>query len=526
MFTPQTKQDNTNAAMVCQRSGLDFRQAISESHQAVYSKEACAFVASLLTELGSLRKSLLYSQQQALEHPSLEFLKQTQVVRESDWKLKALPAALLDRRCELIVPASDQKLLFNALQSQAQLVMADFEDSCFPGWYQHAEGQRILKQVCSEIFSASLPAAQLACRVRSLYDNDNNIFQAGLPVSAAVIDTGLFCFHNARQLLEQGRYPHIYIAKIHSYEEAAWWSELMRLIETRLVLNPGSIKVTVIIEQLTAALQIDEIIYALQANIVAVNFGRWDFIRSYAHYHYPQQCLPGREQLNLEQGVINQLSRLLLKSCHRRGILALGGMNTLFWDRRNSESNAEKQNPAYLQWLADKHLEVTNGYDGTWVAHPGLVEAAMGIFPEPNQLDKNWEAIELNEYALDSGFSGTLSLDSLEQQSKIALLYIKALLKQKAALVIDQYVEDYSSASLSWLSIWQWIDSARVLDSGQEVSLDWVRAIVQEQCKELDMETGDKKILEQAAVILDYLLASKTAPMQTLTELISYIETC
>ena len=455
----------------------------------ILSGSALAFVADLHRHFNAQRLELLAARNNrqarfdAGELP--EFLPATASIRESEWKVAPIPAALLDRRTEITGPV-DRKMIINALNSDAKVFMADFEDSTSPTWTNLIEGQvNLVDAVAGNIefrsaddreYTLNPDPAVLMVRPRGWHLDEKHVRVDGAPVSASLFDFGLFVFHNAANLQAKSRGPFLYLPKLESHTEAALWDAAIAHAENALGLEPGSIKVTVLIETLPAAFEMDEILWALRSRIVGLNCGRWDYIFSYIKTFRARRdrVLPERAQVGMTAPFLKAYSELLIKTCHRRGAFAMGGMAAQI-----PISNDPTANELAMQRVrADKQREACAGHDGTWVAHPGLIPIAMEEFNKvldgPNQLERLRDDVEVTAADLLKAPTGTISASGFENNVDVCVRYLAAWLDGLGCVPIHHLMEDAATAEISRAQLWQWLHHEGLqLEDGRTIDFRW-----------------------------------------------------
>lgn len=398
------------------------------------------------------------------------FRADTQMIRAGDWKVAAIPAALQDRRVEITGPV-DPKMVINALNSGADCYMADFEDSTSPTWANVIEGQRALQAAVAGTLQFSAdngkhyalkPEAEravLIVRPRGWHLDEKHIRIDGQRISASLFDLGLFAFHNAHALAAKDRGPYFYLPKLQSMEEAALWNDVLGHIEAELDLPHGQMKATVLIETLPAAFEMDEILHALRSRIVGLNCGRWDYIFSYIKTlrAHRDRVLPERGQVTMAQPFLTAYSQLLIKTCHRRGAHAMGGMAAQIPISSDTDANEN----ALARVRADKLREVSAGHDGTWVAHPALIPLAREIFdahmPSPNQHDVLREDVDVRAEDLLKPSRGTITAKGFEGNVEVCVRYLAAWLDGNGCVPIHWLMEDAATAEIARAQLWQWL---------------------------------------------------------------------
>ncbi|GAA4896571.1 malate synthase A [Ferrimonas pelagia] len=455
--------------------------------QRILTPEALRFLTELVQRFGGPRAELMSQRQQRqaqIDAGAMPgFLAETAAIRQSDWQILGIPADLQDRRVEITGPV-ERKMVINALNADVKVFMADFEDSLAPAWDKVIAGQvNLADAVRGEIdfvhpetgkaYTLRDDPAVLICRVRGLHLDERHLAMAGTAVPGALVDFALYFYHNYEVLLSKGSGPYFYIPKLQSHQEARWWAQVFAFTEQRFKLPAGTIKVTCLIETLPAVFEMDEILYELRNNIVGLNCGRWDYIFSYIKTlrNYPDRVLPDRQAVTMDKPFLNAYSRLLIKTCHRRGALAMGGM-AAFIPSKDPETQA-----LVLQKVQkDKELEARNGHDGTWIAHPGLADTAMAVMDRfigstPNQLSETRsDDAPITAEQLLEPCDGQATEQGMRANIRIAVQYMEAWIGGNGCVPIYGLMEDAATAEISRASIWQWIRHGTVLDNGQLVT--------------------------------------------------------
>ncbi|MEW8370154.1 MAG: malate synthase A [Candidatus Thiodiazotropha sp.] len=501
---------------------------MEQGFETILSREALHFVAELERNFGGRRRELLKlrtERQERLNRGELpDFLERTSGIRQSEWRVQPAPRDLQDRRVEITGPV-DRKMLINALNSGAKCFMADLEDAHSPTWQATVEGQINLCDAVNRTLSYTSPEgkayklgdelATLIVRPRGWHLEEKHLLVDGRRLSAALLDFGLYLFHNAEQLLAQGTGPYFYLPKIESHLEAQLWRDIFSWSEKRLNLAHGTIRCTVLIETITAVFEMDEILYELRDSICGLNCGRWDYIFSFIkRFHaHPECVLPDRSLVTMAVPFLSAYSKLLINTCHRRGAHAMGGMAAQIPIRDDAEADAEAKEKV----RQDKVREAENGHDGTWVAHPGLVPIAMEVFdqymPEPNQLDHIHDDLNLTSSDLLEVPGGEITQAGLRNNVSAALRYMAAWLGGRGAVPIHHLMEDAATAEIARSQIWQWIRYPKgVLNDGRKVTYQLFDRtvndeldLVREEVGELAYEAGH---YEQAASLLRQIVAA------------------
>lgn len=414
------------------------------------------------------------------------FREDTSGIREGDWTVAPIPAALQDRRVEITGP-TDAKMVINALNSGAKVFMADFEDSTAPTWANVLAGQRSMIGAVNGDLEYTAPngkhyqlkpleeRAVLIVRPRGWHLDEKHVLVDGQPIGGGLFDAACFAFHNGRALQAMDRGPYLYLPKLQSMEEAALWEQALSHIEAAVGLPQGQIKVTVLIETLPAVFQMDEILHALRGRIVGLNCGRWDYIFSYlkTFRRHADRVLPERGQVTMTQPFLKAYSELLIATCHKRGAHAMGGMAAQIPINHDPVANEQ----ALARVRADKLREVTAGHDGTWVAHPALIPVAMEVFnehmPTANQHHVLRRDVSVTRDELIAPSTGTITRAGFENNVEVCVRYLAAWLDGNGCVPIHNLMEDAATAEISRTQIWQWIHTGgQQLDDGTAIDLD------------------------------------------------------
>jgi malate synthase len=439
----------------------------------VLTPEAVAFVVKLEERFGPRRLELLEGRSARRERIAAGelpgFLPSTREVREGDWTIEPVPAGLRDRRVEITGP-TDRKMVINALNSGAQMFMADFEDANAPTWANMVDGQANLTDAIERTIELDTPektyrladeTATLLVRPRGWHLPERHLAVDGEPVSASLFDFGLFVFHNGQRLLDRGAGPWLYLPKLESHLEARLWNEVFSCAEDTLGLPRGSIRATVLIETVLAAFEMDEILWELREHAAGLNAGRWDYMFSTikTFRERPEFVLPDRNAVTMTAPFMRAYTELLVQTCHRRGAHAMGGMAAFIPSRRDAELNER----ALAKVREDKRREAGDGFDGTWVAHPDLVPIALAEFERPNQLDRLREEVSISEAQLLDVAStpGEVTQEGLSNDVAVALRYLTAWLGGTGAVGIFNLMEDVATAEIARSQVWQWVRDGR-----------------------------------------------------------------
>ena len=513
-------------------SGVSILAPLDEGYQSILSKEAVGFVAALCQRYTSEVHALLArrSERQAFfDQGGLpDFLPETEHVRNSDWRVAPIPEDLQDRRVEITGPV-DRKMIINALNANVKCFMADFEDSLSPTWNNIVQGQINLRDAVNrsidfvseqgKAYCLQDHPAVLICRPRGWHLFEKHITVDGRQVPGALMDFGLYVFHNAQALLDQGSGPYFYLPKLQSHLEARLWNEIMDFSEQYLGLEHGVIKATILIETLPAVFEMNEILYEMRDHIVALNCGRWDYIFSYIKTlrKHSDRIQPDRTLVGMDKPFLDAYSRLLIKTCHRRGALAMGGMAAFIPIKGDEGKNAE----ALSRVRMDKEREASNGHDGTWVAHPGLAGIAMEVFDhyigegKKNQLAVLRESdTPISAEDLLAVSDGDVTEVGLRSNIRVAVRYIEAWLRGQGCVPLYNLMEDAATAEISRTQIWQWIHHKGItLENEREVDSALFRQLLDEELNNIKGEVGEETFskgkFSEASKIMDQIT---TAP--------------
>jgi len=432
----------------------------------------------------------------------LGFLPETREIRESAWQVAPIPAALQRRVVEITGPV-DRKMIINALNSGADCFMADFEDSTSPTWENLIQGQvNLLDAVRGTIawddprtgkaYRLAEQPALLLVRPRGLHLPERHLMVDARPVPGALLDFGLFFFHNARALVERGVGPYFYLPKLESHREARIWDQVFRYAQDALGLPVGTVKATVLIETLPAAFEMHEILWELRDHAAGLNCGRWDYIFSFikSHAHDPSAILPDRGQVTMSQPCMRAYTRLVVQTCHRRGAFAMGGMAAQIPIKDDPAANER----ALEAVRADKRREVADGHDGTWVAHPGLVDLARAAFLErmrgANQLDVMQADLRVGADDLLRVPEGTRTEAGLRHNVRVGVQYLEAWLRGQGCVPIYNLMEDAATAEISRTQVWQWVRHGVTLEGGIRLTPERLREVVAEELRVIEGEVG------------------------------------
>ncbi len=510
--------------------GVTFTVSLKDESRRVLTAEAIAFVTQLARAFEGERQRLLAlrrERQKLFDKGVLpDFLPGTAAIRSGHWKVAPIPADLQDRRVEITGP-TDRKMVINALNSGAKVFMTDFEDSNSPTWENMIQGQANLMDrwtsamdyvdpVSAKRYALGQKPAVLMVRPRGWHLDEAHMKVDGKPVSGSLFDFGLYFFHNAKTALAKGSGPYFYLPKMESHLEARLWNSVFVLAQSLLGLPLGTVKATVLVETLPAAFEMDEIIYELREHMAGLNCGRWDYIFSFIKTFANNKAfvLPDRSQVVMSKAFLAAYSALLIKTCHKRGCFAIGGMAAQIPNRKDPDANEA----AFAKVRADKEREARNGHDGTWVAHPDLVPVAMKIFndmmPTPNQLYVTRDDVNVGQKDLLEVHDGTKTEVGFRENIRVGVQYIEAWLRGRGAVPIYNLMEDAATAEISRSQIWQWLKFGAKLENGVKVTRAFFDQCVAEEMKRVRGEVGEEAFtggrFKEAIALFKAMSTSKT----------------
>ncbi len=473
-------------------AGIEFHAPLADRYAPILTPEALDFIVTLQREFNLRRKELLAARiirQQAIDAGARpDFLPETANIRAADWKIAPLPADLQDRRVEITGPV-DRKMIINALNSGASVFMGDFEDSTTPTWENLLDGQLNLRDAIRRTITFSDPTtgkdyklidkpAVLMVRARGWHLEERHILVDGEPMSGSLFDFGLYFFHNAKELLARGSGPYFYLPKLESHIEARLWNDVFIRAQQLLDVPQGSIRATVLIESILATFEMDEILYELRNHSAGLNCGRWDYIFSFIKKFSASQTLlfPDRSQVTMTTPFMRSYAKLTIKTCHHRNAPAIGGMSAFIPIKSDPVANET----AITQVRADKEREATDGHDGTWVAHPGLVPIAKEVFdrvmPQPNQISRQVPDYGATAAELLAIPTGTITFNGLKHNLAVGLGYLEAWMRGTGCVPLFNLMEDAATAEISRAQLWQWVHhNAKLQDpehAGQPVTAE------------------------------------------------------
>jgi len=490
-------------------AGVEVRGTPHPRFDEVLTPAALDFVARLHREFQPTRAALLaarHERQARFDAGELpDFLPETRHIRDSDWRVAPINTADLQKRWVELTGPTDRKMLINALNSGADVYMADFEDANTPTWQNMVEGQINLVDAIQRTISFENPdgrvyqlddhTATLLVRPRGWHLPEKHVLVDGSPISGALFDFGLYFFHNARGLLDRGSGPYFYLPKLESHREARLWNDVFQFAQDALHIPRGTIKATVLLEIVTSAYEMDEILYELRDHSAGLNAGRWDYIFSIIKKFHsrPDFVMPDRVQVTMTVPFMRAYTELLVKTCHRRGAFAMGGMAAFIPSRRDPQVNEV----ALPKVREDKQRESRDGFDGTWVAHPDLVPVAREVFAEfmgdrANQLDRQRPEVSVDsQQLLELRVPGSSVTEAgLRSNISIGIQYIDSWLRGTGAAAIFNLMEDAATAEISRSQVWQWIHHSATLSNGQRVTRQLVKQFAEEELEKIRASQG------------------------------------
>lgn len=483
---------------------------LSLQAQEILTLEALDFIVSLHERFNERRKELLKRREERQKRlndgEQLQFLKETEQIRKGNWTIAPLPNDLQDRRVEITGPAVDRKMVINALNSGAKVFMACFEDASTPTWENMIAGQinmrdsvrrtiSLTQESNGKTYKLNDKTAVLIVRPRGLHLLEKNVLVNGEVISGSFFDFGLYFFHNAKELIARGTGPYFYLPKLESHLEARLWNDVFVYAQDYLKIPQGTIKATVLIETIIAAFEMDEILYELREHSAGLNCGRWDYIFSFIKRlrNQPNVVLPDRGQVTMTVPFMKAYTSLCIHTCHKRNAPAMGGMAAQIPVKNDEEAN----NIAFAKVAEDKLREATDGHDGTWVAHPGLVKVAMeqfdAIMKTPNQIDRKREDVNVSAKDLVAVPEGTITEEGLRINLSVGVQYIASWLRGNGAAPINNLMEDAATAEISRTQVWQWIRHEKgMLQDGRKVTLELTLDLLKEELAKIKAAVGEQ----------------------------------
>ena len=486
-------------------AGLEFRGPASQAAAEILTPEACAFLAGIFREFEGRRQELLRSRaalQLELDSGTLpDFLASTRSIREGSWKVAPIPPDLMDRRTEITGPV-DRKMVINALNSGAKVFMADFEDATCPTWENLLEGQANLRDAVRRTISFTSPegkayrlnerTATLLVRPRGWHLPEKHVLVDGKPVSGSLFDFGLYFFHNAKELLGRGSGPYFYLPKMEGHLEARLWNDVFIHAQAALGIPRGTVRATALVETILATFEAEEILYELREHSAGLNCGRWDYIFSCIKKLNRREgyLFPDRAQVTMTAPFMRAYCLHVIKVCHRRGAHAMGGMAAQIPIKNDPAANEA----ALAKVLADKEREASDGHDGTWVAHPGLVPVALKAFdrlmPGPNQISRQREDVNVTAAELLAAPAGTITDAGIRTNLSVGIQYLEAWLGGLGCVPLYNLMEDAATAEISRAQLWQWLHRGGRLADGRAVTPEHYDRLLGEVIAKIESEVG------------------------------------
>lgn len=489
-------------------ASIEIQGELNDGFDEILTPEALQFVEKLHRAFNGKRLELLAKREERqaqIDNGILpDFLPETKEIRESDWTVAPLPQDLLDRRVEITGPV-DRKMVINALNSGAKMFMADFEDSNTPSWENNIQGQINLRDANlrtitfynakkDKTYQLNEEVATLLVRPRGWHLEDKFLLCDGERMSGGIVDFGLYFFHNVKTLLANGSGPYFYLPKLESHLEARLWNDIFVMSQDLLGIPQGTIKATVLVETILASFELNEILYELQEHSAGLNCGRWDYIFSYIKKlrNVEGYVLPNRAQVGMTSHFMAAYSNLVIKTCHKRGVHAMGGMAAQIPIKGDEEANQK----AIDKVRNDKIREARNGHDGSWVAHPGLVQVAMDAFneymPNTNQIEVKRVDVNVTAEDLLRPQEGTITEEGLRVNINVGILYIESWLRGNGAAAIHNLMEDAATAEISRTQVWQWIQNGATLEDGRTVTVELYNELLPSELENIKAYVGEE----------------------------------
>lgn len=502
---------------------------IRSEFKTILTDEAMVFLLKLVKRFESRISNLMEQRQVVQERidrgDRLDFLEETKEIREKSWNVAPIPNDLLDRRVEITGPV-DRKLIINAMNSGANVFMADFEDSNSPTWINNIQGQLNLKDTVrkdisftnlnGKVYRLNEKTAVLMVRPRGFHLKEQGLQYQDRDIPASLVDFGLFFFHNAVKLVEQGTAPYFYLPKLQDHKEARLWNDIFVFAQEAMEIPNGTIRATVLIEHILAAFQMDEILYELRNHSAGLNCGRWDYIFSFikTFSKHPKYILPDRAKVTMQNHFLSSYVNLLIATCHKRNIHAMGGMAAQIPIKNDPQANEE----ALQRVIEDKVREAKAGHDGTWVAHPGLIGIAKTAFDDVMiTSDHNFGKldVEIRSDDLTKIPSGTITENGIRTNINVGLRYLASWLNGNGCVPIFNLMEDAATAEISRSQLWQWVNYQVFLEDGRKVTKEFfMQLLVEEETKiekEIDSSLFTEKLLLAKSIFED-MTFSKNLP--------------
>ncbi|EGC34183.1 hypothetical protein DICPUDRAFT_48509 [Dictyostelium purpureum] len=510
--------------------GIEIRANIDQNVQKILNNECLEFLSQLERRFGGIRDNLLQKRKERQDQINggilPEFLESTKAVRSGDWKCLPVPQEIQDRRVEITGP-TDRKMVINALNSGAKVFMADFEDANCPNWENSIYGQINMIDANSRTISYTSPdrreyklnkdVAILFVRPRGWHLNEEHIYIDGKAMSGSLFDFGCYIFHNHQILKNRNSSPYFYLPKLESHLEARLWNDVFVFSQEYLKMPIGTIKATVLIETILASFEMDEILYELRQHSAGLNCGRWDYIFSFIKkfQNYPNFILPDRSKVTMTSPFMDTYVKLLIYTCHRRGVHAMGGMAAQIPIKNNKDANDAAMEKVRL----DKLREVKAGHDGTWVAHPALIPIAMEQFNQnmknANQIDyipqtPNFSQIQKSLLEVSKIKPGDITEEGFRSNIVVGIEYLEAWLNGNGCVPIFNLMEDAATAEISRSQIWQWIRHRAPLPNGKPIDINYYNNLLSEEVSKLEKAHPKSTTLKQAISIFNNLIVSPT----------------
>ncbi|MGV3487585.1 MAG: malate synthase A [Tuberibacillus sp.] len=482
----------------------------AQTNRDLITREASIFLSKLHHRFEKRRRTLLEERQIRQKEFDRggwpDFLEETKSIRESDWTIAPIPPDLMDRRVEITGPASDPKMVINAFNSGAKVFMADFEDALAPTFENVMQGQKNLYEAIrgtltfvadgGKRYQLNDQIATLVVRPRGWHLIEKHFLVEDEPISASLFDFGLFMFHNAKALIEKGSGPYFYLPKLENHQEARLWNDVFVFALGELGIPKGTIKATVLIETILAAFEADEILYELKDHSAGLNCGRWDYIFSVIKKfrNNDRSLLPDRSQVTMTVPFMRAYTLYVVKTCHKRNAHAIGGMAAQIPIKNDPSANSLALQKVYK----DKEREVQDGFDGSWVAHPGLVATVMNVFnehmPQANQINRQRDDIQISAEALLAVTKGKITEAGLRLNISVGIQYIEAWLLGRGAVPLYHLMEDAATAEISRAQVWQWIRHPDgILDDGKKVTIELVKHLIDEEVQKMKVILGNER---------------------------------
>ncbi|MFQ5659871.1 MAG: malate synthase A [Gammaproteobacteria bacterium] len=534
---------HSSSKQVQSSSGIDILGDISSAYGAILTPAALKFIQELTRNFGPRISELLdrrVERQKRLDAGELpDFLEDTADIRAGDWKVAPLPDDLMDRRVEITGPV-DRKMIINALNSGARVFMADFEDSSAPTWDVMLQGQVNLSDAIDgsieftaangKHYSLNENIATLFVRPRGWHLVERHAELDGKPVPASLWDFGLCFFHNANKLIDRGSGPYFYLPKLQSHLEARLWNDVFVFAQDALDIPHGTIKATVLIETILAAFEMDEILYELREHSAGLNCGRWDYIFSFikCFRKHPEFVLPDRNQVTMSTHFLHCYSKLAIKTCHKRGVHAIGGMAAQIPAK---DPNVNEM--AEVKVRRDKEREAGDGHDGSWVSHPAMVPLCEEVFnqymPNANQIDKQYPDLHVTRADLLKLPEGTITMQGLMNNVSASLRYTESWLGGQGAVPLYNLMEDAATAEIARAQLWQWVQYPKgVLDDGREITADLFRQALANELGNIRLQLGDEHFnsrkYQLAAELLEMMITGEELPEFLTLEAYDYLD--